>query len=110
MAQPFDLNGKVALVTGGGRGIGAAIVSRFAEAGAWVIIANRTLDVAKALAADLSARQLDVRAMPLAGLDRARLHALVGDIVRQAGRLDIVVHNAGGCPWASIEDLDEDKT
>ena len=109
MAQPFDLGGKVVLVTGGGRGIGAAIVTRFAEAGACVIIANRTLDVAKALAADLSARKLDVRGVPLAGLDRARLHALVGDIVRQTGRLDIVVHNAGGCPWASIEELDEDK-
>ena len=109
MANPFDLTGKVALVTGGGRGIGAAIVTRFAEAGASGVIANRTLDVAKALAADLSARKLDVRAVPLAGLDRARLHALVGDIMRQAGRLDIVVHNAGGCPWASIEELDEDK-
>lgn len=109
MAKPFDLSGKVALVTGGGRGIGAAIVTRFAEAGASVVIANRTFDMAKALASELSARKLDVRAVPLAGLDRARLHALVGDIVRQASRLDIVVHNAGGCPWASIEDLDEDK-
>ncbi|MDX8500578.1 SDR family oxidoreductase [Mesorhizobium sp. VK4C] len=109
MANPFDLTGKVALVTGGGRGIGAAIVTRFAEAGASVVIANRTLDVAEALAVDLSARGLAARAVALAGLDRAALHVLVGDVAREAGRLDIVVHNAGGCPWASIVELDEDK-
>ncbi|TGT67705.1 SDR family oxidoreductase [bacterium M00.F.Ca.ET.159.01.1.1] len=109
MANPFDLTGRTALVTGGGRGIGAAIVTRFAEAGASVVIANRSLDVAEALAAELSARGLSVRAVALAGLDRTTLHALVGDVVRKSGRLDIVVHNAGGCPWASVEELDEEK-
>ncbi|WP_434721577.1 SDR family oxidoreductase [Mesorhizobium sp. RIZ17] len=109
MANPFDLTGKVALVTGGGRGIGAAIVARFAEAGASVVIANRTLDVAEALAIDLKARGLSARAVALAGLDRGALHALVGDVVREVGRIDIVVHNAGGCPWASVEELDEEK-
>ncbi|MGX5801383.1 SDR family oxidoreductase [Bradyrhizobium sp. Arg314] len=109
MATPFDLMGRTALVTGGGRGIGAAIVTRLAEAGASVVIANRTLDVAEALAGELSAHGLPVRAVALAGLDRAALHAIVGDVVREAGRLDIVVHNAGGCPWASVEELDEDK-
>ena len=109
MARPFDLAGKVALVTGGGRGIGAAIVTRFAEAGASVVIANRTVDVAQALATDLSGRKLSARAVPLNGLDRSTAHALVDDVVRLEGRLDIVVHNAGGCPWASIDELDEDK-
>ncbi|WP_296743608.1 SDR family oxidoreductase [Mesorhizobium sp.] len=109
MTNPFDLTGKVALVTGGGRGIGASIVTRFAEAGASVVIANRSLDVAETLGADLSARGLSARAVALAGLDRAALHALVGDVAREAGRLDIVVHNAGGCPWASVEELDEDR-
>ncbi len=53
-AKPFDLTGRVALVTGGGRGIGAAIVRRLAEAGAGVVIANRTRDVADALAGELA--------------------------------------------------------
>ncbi|WP_421914122.1 SDR family oxidoreductase [Mesorhizobium sp.] len=109
MARPFDLTGKVALVTGGGRGIGAAIATRFAEAGASVVIANRTVDVARALAADLSGRKLSARAVPLDGLGRSAVHALVDDVVGQSGRLDIVVHNAGGCPWTSIGEMDEDK-
>ncbi len=106
---PFDLSGRVALVTGGGRGIGAAMVTRFAEAGATVVIANRTVDVAEALAADLAARGLKARAVGLPGLGRADVHALVSATAAEEGRLDIVVHNAGGCPWSSIEDMDEGK-
>src|SRR4051794_41545039 len=86
MANPFDLKGRTALVTGGGRGIGAAIVTRFAEAGASVIIANRSLDIAEALAAGLTSRGLSARAVALPGLDRAALHDLVGDAVRENGR------------------------
>lgn len=106
---PFDLTGRVALVTGGGRGIGAQIATRFSEAGASVIIANRTLDVAETLAKELSARGLSVTAVALYDLSRAGLTALVNGVVKRHGRLDIVVHNAGGCPWASLEELDEAK-
>lgn len=104
----FDLSGRVALVTGGGRGIGAAIVTRFAEAGAHVVAANRTLEAAEALAASLRGKGLIVEAAPLAGLDRAALSDLVAGVAARHGRLDILVHNAGGCPWATIEEMDED--
>lgn len=107
--MPFDLTGRVALVTGGGRGIGAAIVTRFAEAGATVIAANRTRDVADELAASLTARGLKAHAMTLTGVDRAAIRALIDDAVGQHGRLDIAVHNAGGCPWASVEDMNEEQ-
>jgi 3-oxoacyl-[acyl-carrier protein] reductase len=106
--RPFDLTGKVALVTGGGRGIGAAIVMRFAEAGAHAVIANRTTDVAEELAATLRARQLKVDVAPFGRLDRDSLRRLVDDVAGKHGRLDILVHNAGGCPWASLDELDQD--
>lgn len=106
-ARPFDLTGTVALVTGGGRGIGAAIVRRLAEAGAAVVIANRTRDVAEALASELAAGGLKASVVPFEALDRDSLRALVDGVARQHGRLDIVVHNAGGCPWSSLETLDE---
>jgi len=107
MAKPFDLSGRTALVTGGGRGIGAAIVTRLAEAGASVVVANRTLDVAEALAEDLRARGLSARAVPLPGLGRSDLARLVKDAAGEGEKLDIVVHNAGGCPWATIDEMDE---
>ncbi|MET4328789.1 3-oxoacyl-[acyl-carrier protein] reductase [Bradyrhizobium sp. i1.15.2] len=109
MPRPFDLSGRIAIVTGGGRGIGAAIVSRLAEAGATVVIANRTRDVAEALAAELAIDGLTVHCVPFDALDRASLHAMVDRVAGRYGRLDIVVHNAGGCPWSSLEELDEAK-
>jgi 3-oxoacyl-[acyl-carrier protein] reductase len=104
---PFDLAGRVAIVTGGGRGIGAAICTRLAQAGAAVVIANRSLDVAEALAHQLTSEGFVARCVPFEKLDRAGLRSLVDDVARRHGRLDIVVHNAGGCPWSSLEELDE---
>lgn len=99
----FDLSGRVALVTGGGRGIGAAICRSFAEAGAFVIIANRSVAPAEALAEDLDMAE----AVAFRDLSRPGLTALVDDAVARHGRLDILVHNAGGTDWTAIADLDE---
>lgn len=105
----FDLSGRVALLTGGGRGIGAAIVTRFAEAGATVVIVNRTPEYAHDLATALCARGFAAEALPFASTVRADLAALVNGVAERHGRLDILVHNAGGCPWATLEELTEDK-
>ena len=105
----FDLSGRVALVTGGGRGIGAATVTRLAEAGARVAICNRTPEPAEELASQLAARGLSARALNWPGSGRGEIRTMVDRLVSGEGRLDIAVHNAGGCPWASIEDLDEEK-
>jgi 3-oxoacyl-[acyl-carrier protein] reductase len=107
--HPFDLSGRAALITGGGRGIGAAVASRLAEAGAAVAILNRSQEPATTLAADLSARGCRAAALPFDQLDRPSLQRLVGEVVSQFGRLDILVHNAGGCPWATLDELDEEK-
>lgn len=107
--HPFDLSGRVAIVTGGGRGIGAAIVARLAEAGATVVIANRTRDIAETLARELAASGLAVHCGPFDKLDRVSLRVMVEQVAAQYGRLDIIVHNAGGCLWSSLEDLDEAK-
>ena len=105
-AGHFNLVGSSALVTGGGRGIGAAIVTRLAEAGAEVVIANRTFVHAEALATELSARGLKVRPETFDDISREGLAALV-DRTAARGGLDILVHNAGGCPWSPIEEIAE---
>ncbi|MBR0751982.1 SDR family oxidoreductase [Bradyrhizobium jicamae] len=107
MTRPFDLSGRAAIVTGGGRGIGAAIVMRLAQAGAAVVIANRSRDVAEALARDLAAAGSTVHCVPFDALDRESLRIMIDRVAGQFGRLDIVVHNAGGCPWSTLEELDE---
>lgn len=105
----FDLTGRVALVTGGGRGIGAAIATRLAEAGARVAICNRTPEPAEDLASALAKRGLVARSIAWPGTGRGEVGAMVDRLAAKEGRLDIVVHNAGGCPWASIDQLDEGK-
>lgn len=96
----FDLSGKVALVTGGSRGLGYAIVRAFAEAGADVIVASRKLDACERVAAEV--RQMGRRALAI------RCHMGewddVGRLVDAAydhfGRVDILVNNAGMSPLA----------
>jgi len=105
----FDLTGRVVLVIGGGRGIGAAIATRLAGAGARVAICNRTPEPAEELAFRLAAQGLSARTVAWPGTGRGEIREMVDGLAADEGRLDIAVHNAGGCPWASVDDLDEDK-
>lgn len=86
LADLFSLAGRTAVVTGGGRGIGAAAVRRLAEAGATV------------LAADLDADAVDAIAASVDVTDSASLAALADRAVADHGRLDIWVNNAGIYP------------
>lgn len=102
----FRLDGRVALVTGAGRGIGAAAAQRLAEAGAQVLLANRTLEGAEAQAATLRAAGHDARALPFEATEAGCGEAVAAARAAGGGRLDILVHNAGGCPWSPLETLD----
>ena len=90
--NPFDLSGKVALVTGAHRGLGFAIARGLANAGASVVINARNADALAASAAKLgahaSARAFDIT-------DRGAGRAAIADIEREHGHLDILVNNAG---------------
>lgn len=87
--------GKVVLVTGSARGIGAAIAARFAQAGAKVVLTDVQADLLEATAASLRARGVDVFARTCDVSDPEAVEALVASAVERFGRLDVVVNNAG---------------
>ena len=100
-AELFDLTGKVALVTGGSRGLGREMVLAFARAGADVVIASRKLDNCKALAAEVEA-SCRRRALPVACHvgHWEECDELADRAYGQFGTVDILVNNAGMSPLA----------
>jgi 7-alpha-hydroxysteroid dehydrogenase len=94
--ERFRLDGKVAVVTGGGRGIGAATARAMAEAGADVVIAARTRQQLDQVASEVAALGRRAVAVALDVNDLDALGQLADRAVEELGRLDVVVNNAGG--------------
>ena len=92
----FLLTDRVALVTGGGRGIGAATALAFADAGADVALAARTVEQLEAVAAAVRSRGRRAVVVAVDVNDLSLLPGLVRDTVDGLGRLDLLVNNAGG--------------
>lgn len=104
----MDLSGKVALVTGAGRGIGKGIAMALAKAGADVAVADVLEDNARAVAEEIEG--LGRRASPMAVdvTDWDQVQAMVQRTTSDLGRLDIAVNNAGVISIKSVEDLTPD--
>jgi NAD(P)-dependent dehydrogenase (short-subunit alcohol dehydrogenase family) len=90
----FRLNGKVALVTGGGGLFGRQIVRALAEAGAKVFVASRDVAKLEEQAKDLIAGGLNVSALELDQKSEESIKKVLGEIVALAGRVDILVNNS----------------
>ena len=104
-APLFSLEGRVAIVTGGGTGIGKAIAFEFARAGADVVIASRKLGNLEPVASDIQGlgRRSFAVAMDVRNEDQVR--DLVERTAEELGRLDIMVNNAGASFMAPLEDI-----
>jgi 3-oxoacyl-[acyl-carrier protein] reductase len=103
------LSGKVAIVTGGSRGIGAATARRLARLGADVAITYAVeAEKAKAVLDDLRAEGVRAEAIQADQADRAQVTAMIDAVARQFGRIDILVNNAGVFRPGELSGADRD--
>src|ERR1700740_1170460 len=103
------LSGKVALVTGGSRGIGAASARALATEGANVAISYvASPDKANAVIAELQAKGVNARAYKADQASPADVEKLVNDVAKDFGRLDILVNNAGIAAGGQVNDAAAD--
>lgn len=105
----FSLEGKVAVVTGGSRGIGRASALAMADAGAHVVVSSRKIDGLEPVAAEISSK--GVKGLAIAAhvgkMDQSK--ALIDQVMKEFGRLDILVNNAGTNPYFG-KLIDQDET
>jgi NAD(P)-dependent dehydrogenase (short-subunit alcohol dehydrogenase family) len=105
----FDLEGRVAVVTGGGQGIGEGIAKAYAQAGAAVVVAARHADRVARVAEEITAAGGRALAVPTDVTDRAAVTALADAAVDAFGGLHIWVNNAGGSSVRTpLRELSED--
>ncbi len=104
----FNLKDKVALVTGGSRGIGQGIAFGFAKAGAKVVVTSRKVQDLESTAAEIRAFGGEALALPAHLGKMEEIHKVVGGVMERYGRLDILVNNAGASPaMGSVLECDE---
>ncbi len=94
LLDAFDIEGRVAIVTGGSQGIGRAIAGGFAAVGAHVVIASRKAEACEAAAGEITSAGGSALALPTHVGDVDQVEALVAATVERFGGIDIVVNNA----------------
>ncbi|MBW4582122.1 MAG: SDR family oxidoreductase [Tildeniella nuda ZEHNDER 1965/U140] len=100
-----ELTGKVALVTGGGRGLGEAICRMLGEAGAIAIVADIREELAETVALEIQADGGKAQAIHLNVCDEQQVETAIAHVIQEFGRLDILINNAGTDVTLPVEEL-----
>ena len=100
------LDGKVAIVTGAGRGIGGTVAHFLAREGARVAVSDISADAAKETVAFLAARGLDAVALHGSATSEDDVARIVAETVRHYGQVDIAFNMAGKVHWCPVVDMD----
>lgn len=110
MTDRFDLSGKVAVVTGGSRGLGRAMAEGFAAAGATVVVASRKLEPCVELAGELTVRNGNPALGLACHVGRwSDCDDLIGRVLDEFGAIDVLVNNAGMSPlYDSLDQVTEE--
>jgi gluconate 5-dehydrogenase len=104
----FSLKGRVALVTGGGRGLGLEIARALAEAGAHVVITGRTAATLEAAVAEIAKAGGSAEAAAFDIADRNAQRSALAAIEEQYGRIDILINNVGARDRRPLAEFDDD--
>ena len=104
----FDLTGKIALITGGSRGLGYQMAKAFAERGADIVVASRKLDACEAVAEEIRAMGRKALAVSVNMSQWDQAERLVNTVYREWGRVDILVNNAGMSPRIPSHEVSEE--
>ena len=108
MARNYDLNGKVAIVTGGGKGIGKSIALGLAECGAKIVVASRSKEELEAVANEIKERGGEAIAVVTDLMITDQIPALVDATIEAFERVDILVNNAARSFLRPLMELRED--
>ncbi len=107
MNNHFDLTGKVAVITGGSRGLGLEMVRAFASAGADVVVASRKLHACEAAADEVRAMGRRALAVSVNASSWSDVERLAEVVYAEFGRIDVLVNNAGMSPAIPSHDVTE---
>lgn len=101
----FNLKGKVAIITGGGQGIGKQMATSLAEAGCNIILCSRNVETCKESAEELGKYGIETRAFRCDVSNEEEVRQLIDNVVNEFGQIDILINNSGTNWAAPAEDM-----